>query len=154
MTEATTNGTKPLAPAPTDVEPVKSAAPLNYRAEFLVETAEGFHVLLAGEQLTPRDAMVWMKSASAELAKQGFKPVRRDLQLNVQQAPAATGQGTATRNAGEAVEIPAEDGKPPRCSLHGAMEFKEGTIAQGKPRAGEAYAFWACKVRGCRPKKA
>lgn len=150
-----TNGqtAQPLQPAPTDVEAPKAAAPLTYSAEFLFETAEGFHVLMRGNELTPRDAMVWAKAASKQLAEQGFKPVRRDVHVTTTTAAAAApGAAAAAGGSGEATWIKGEGGRPPKCSLHGAGVWKEGKIAAGKPRAGEEYAFWACSNRQCRPK--
>lgn len=67
-------------------------APLapHYRAEFLIETANGFHVLIAGEGLIPRDLMAFLKTTDENLHKGGFKPVRRDTAINVEvTAPAA-----------------------------------------------------------------
>jgi len=146
------NGATPqLQDAPQDITKPNSA-PLNYRAEFLIETQEGFHVLFAGEQLTPRDAMVWIRNASSELAKQGFKPVRRDVQVQLAAAPRAGNSQPAGSSGDEAAEVVGNgsDGRPPACSLHGAMVWREGTIAEGKPRAGQHYAFWGCKERNCK----
>jgi len=142
------NGATPqLQDAPQDITKPNSA-PLNYRAEFLIETQEGFHVLFAGEQLTPRDAMVWIRNASSELAKQGFKPVRRDVQVQLAAPPGQAAAGSS----GEAAEVIGDgsNGRPPACSLHGPMVWREGTVAEGKPRAGQPYAFWGCKERNCR----
>lgn len=142
------NTAPPLADAPKDLPDSPHATPLNYRAEFLIETAEGFHVLIAGEQLTPRDAFVWIKNASAELAKQGFKPVRRDITIEMPTPVAAvqTSAGQPAGATGEATWIKGEGGAPPRCSLHGAAVWREGNNDNGH------YAFWSCKTRGCRPK--
>lgn len=141
------NGAQPLAPAPEDIEPPKPAAPAAYDFDTILETAEGFHWLFRGTGLTPRDAMQWMKTASAELARQGFKPVRRDLVI-----PAAPAAPVATGSpSGEAVWIKGEDGKPPRCSLHGPGKWLEGTTKSGA-RAGQHYEFWACQTRDCKPK--
>lgn len=143
-TQAPPNGTQPLAPAPEGVEPPKQV-PLNYRAEFLIETAEGFHVAVTGEALTPRDVFVWVRNASKQLADQGFKPVRRDLVIDLP-APVAASAPGAVQVAGEATLIKTGDG-PPRCSLHGPMKWIEGD------KDGRHYAFWGCSVRGCKPKE-
>lgn len=143
----------PMQQAPQNVEPPKPAAPLNYRAEFLVETAEGFHVLIAGEELTPRDVMLWAKAASKELQTQGFKPVRRDVVINMPAPVAAAAAGPAAAAGGEATWIHGENGAPPKCSIHGLGKYLEGTYKADHPtKAGQRYAFWGCSVRGCRPK--
>lgn len=135
----------PLQPAETTVSAPRQE-PAHYSAEFLVETAEGFHVLLRGEYLTPKDFPVWTRNASKKLAEQGFKPVRRDVVIEMPSAPAAAS------SAAEATWVKGENGAPPRCSVHGVGEYKEGTYKADHAKAGQAYAFWACKTRGCRPK--
>lgn len=145
---------QPLATAPTDIEPPKPAAPLSYSAEFLFETAEGFHVLMRGNELTPRDAMTWAKSASKELAAQGFKPVRRDVSVTMAApAAAAPGQPAAAASAGSGPQwIKGEGGAPPKCSIHGAGKWVEGEYKAGHQKAGQHFAFWSCTDRNCRPK--
>ena len=142
---ATTNPQpEPLRDAPTDVTPPKPAAPSAYDIEFIFETAEGFHVLWRGTGLTPANALNWTKAASAQLAAQGFKPVRRDIAM----PPQAAHTAGAAPAQGEAVWIKGEGGRPPKCSLHGPGKWMEGVSRQTQ----KEYAFWACQTRGCRPK--
>lgn len=138
----------PLQPADGPPASPPKQEPSEYSVEFLVETPEGFHVLMRGEHLTPRDFPVWTRQASKALHDQGFKPVRRDLVVELPaNAPSAGSSGGAV-----AEWIKGENGMPPRCSIHGAGEFKEGTYRQDHAKAGQSYAFWACKTRSCRPK--
>lgn len=70
-------------------------------------------------------------------------------------SPAATPQQQvaappASQSGQGPVRIEGENGKPPRCSVHGAMKWLEGTTKQG-PKTGEHYEFWACTQRDCRP---
>lgn len=144
---------KELEPAPMDTPPIAKAAPQSYSVEFLFRTEEGFDVLMRGNELSPRDAMLWARAASKQLAEQGFKPVRRDLVVNVAAAAAApaaaAGAGAA---AGEAQWIKGEGGAPPKCSKHGAGKWVEGTYKEGHQKAGQHFAFWSCTDRNCRPK--
>lgn len=128
----------PLQPAEAAAPPPPQQ-PSEYMVEFLVETAEGFHVLIQGQHLTPKDFPVWTRNASKALADQGFKPVRRDLVIDIPAPAAAGGSG------GAAEWIKGENGAPPRCSVHGPAKWVEGTNARGK------YAFWGCQTRGCKP---
>lgn len=144
--DAPMNGNQPLADAPTDVQPPAPVKPAIYDCELLFETPEGFHVMLKGRDLSPRDSMVWAKQASAQLAAQGFKPVRRDVVINMPSGPAAAAPGPWLP-VGEAVWIKGEGGRPPKCSIHGPGAWKEGVSKTQKP-----YAFWACSNRQCRPK--
>lgn len=145
------NGNQPLSQAPRAEGPPPVAAPLNYRAEFLVETAEGYHVLITGEQLTPQDCMVWLKRTSQQLKGQGFLPVRRDLVVNLPApvaSPAASGGGGSS--GGAAYAIAGEGGRPPKCSEHGPMKFVEGVYKPDHQRAGQKFEFWGCTNRQCR----
>lgn len=145
---ATAPQSPPLTDAPPAEGPPPEAKPSVYRAEFLIETPEGYHVMLVGEQLRPRDVLIWIQTTSQELAKHGLKPVRRDTVVNVA-APVAPAAAAAAAS-GEAVWIK-EAGKPPRCSLHGTGKWLEGTTRTGA-NAGKPYAFWACQTRDCKPK--
>lgn len=85
-----------------------------------------------------------------ELIAQGLKPISP-----VTASPAATPQQQAaappaSQSGQGPVRIEGENGKPPRCSIHGAMKWLEGTAKQG-PKTGEHYEFWACTQRDCRP---
>lgn len=99
---------RPLATAPTDVEPPHEPKPETYSVEFLVETPEGFHALFRGEGLAGKEMLPWMLATSKGLAAKGFKPVRRDMAVDVkvdapQPAPAAEvpgPRGRGGRNAG------------------------------------------------------
>jgi len=138
------------APPLADGEGAKAVAPSTYSAEFLIETSEGYHVLIRGENLSPRDVMVWTKNASAELARQGFKRVRRDFSHVSEKSPAEglrAAPPAGWDELGPAYKIPGEGDAPPRCSKHGPMKWVEGD------KDGRHYAFWGCSERGCRPKE-
>lgn len=142
----------PLGDAPQDLPPPPEAKPSVYRAEFLIETAEGYHVLVVGEQLTPRDVFVWVKNASTALAQQGFKPVRRDSSVAVTVAGGSGGQAAQGQGgAGDATAIaPTQIGDIPKCSIHGDMKHVTGVYKADHARAGQSYAFWGCSNRACK----
>lgn len=131
-----------LEPAPGAGHTSPQAAPMKYRAEFLVETAEGYHVIIAGEELTPKNVMAWVRTASAELAKQGFKPVRRDI---VMAAPEGPSKGRSASGAGAGYKGAVYE-ECPQCG--GAVYDNREKKAGGEMKA---HAPWfACRDRdGC-----
>lgn len=66
-------------------------------------------------------------------------------------APQQQAQPQQQDNSGQGpIEIAGVNGGPPRCSLHGAMKWLEGTSKS----TGKEFAFYACSQRDCRPAKA
>lgn len=148
-----TNHAQPLQTAPEGQGPSPEAKPAHYSANFLIETQDGYHVEIIGEQLRPADLSVFIRNTSEALKKAGFRPVSREVQVNVEVgAPAA--QATRAAAGGEAVKLPpSTEGGPPRCSLHGPMKWMEGTSQAKDGKPARDYAFWACTQRDCRPKE-
>lgn len=84
------------------------------------------------------------------LIQYGLKPAPQPSPVAAQANPPSQQQAGGAATGAGAVEIPGENGGPPRCSVHGAMKWFEGN--QGR-------AWWSCSGKGpdgkyCRPKKA
>ncbi len=83
------------------------------------------------------------------LIQEGLVPVPQPEPVVVQGA----GVGDARPAGTGAVEIPSENGAPPKCSLHGPMKWVEGNNDKGH------YEFWSCSHKNadgkyCKPRKA
>lgn len=139
LTDAPANGAVP----PT---PIKPATVLDFSAT--VVGADGIEVQIGIRNAAWNGlpgAATQAQAFTAALIKAGYKPAERH-------APVVQGAAGAPAASGEAIKIE-EPGKPPRCSLHGPMKWIEGTYKEGHARAGQKYEFWACSVKGCKPKE-
>jgi hypothetical protein len=126
--------------------------PLTFAIKVYVMSPDGFVCeLTSSEQTRPA---VFISQMCEGLAKLHFTPVDPFAAPNIDLDVAAPGAaaGAPAAGGGDAHLIPAADGAPPRCSLHGALQWREGTSGPQAKKPGEPYAFWSCKERSCKVK--
>lgn len=140
-----------LGPAPTDVPQTPPAEPPYYSADVLVDV-DGYHVMIRGEHLTPKDLGPFLKRLVGGLKSQGFAPVSRALDVDVTTpAAAAAAANGASGGGGEAVWIDDPNGGPPTCSVH---RKPAKWVPPGEKDGRKWPGFWACDAsRECKPKK-
>ncbi len=108
---------EPIATARTAEGPPPEPKPEAYSVEFLIETPDGFHVLFRGEGLSGKDMLPWMLQTSKGLAAKGFKPVRRDMAVDVKvDAPEPPAQLARAGRSGRAGQEPRQQ-RPARANV-------------------------------------
>lgn len=127
--------------------------PLTFAIKVYAMSNEGFICeITSSEQSRPA---VFVSQMCEGLAKLHFTPVDPFAAPNVDvdvAAPAVPAAAAAPAAGGEATLIPSADGAPPRCSLHGPLQWREGVSGPQTKKPGEPYAFWSCKERTCKVK--
>jgi hypothetical protein len=152
-TKPQNGATAPLQPADqTPATPAEERA-LAFAIKIYALSPEGFVVeITSAEQTRPA---VFISQMCDGLGRLHFMPVDPFAAPNIDvdvAGPAAAAGAAAAASGGEATWIKGEGGAPPKCSLHGAAKWVEGTYKPDHQRAGQHFEFWGCKVNGCRPK--
>lgn len=130
---------------------------LAFAIKIYIVSPDGFVCeITSAEQSRPA---VFVAQMCDGLARLHFTPIdpfqAPDIDVAVAGPAAAAGAaaGAAAATGAAATWIKGANGAPPSCSIHGTGKYVEGVWKEGqKGPIGERYAFWGCKVNGCRPK--